>query len=289
MPAALTETPAYRLWRPAPAQSAVVFASPHSGRDYPAALRARTALSPESLRSSEDAYVDRLLETAPGVGAALIAARLPRAWVDLNRAPDELDPALIEDLGRRAGSGPRVAAGLGVIPRVVSGSRAIYSGKIGLADAEARLAEAWRPYHDALGALLEETRARFGRAILLDMHSMPSEAIEPGPRGAPEIVLGDRYGASARAATVAAIEEVFTGLGLRVARNAPFAGAYIAARYGRPAEGIEVVQVEISRALYLDEATVRPGLRFGPFAALMARAVASLAAIGAEGGRLAAE
>ena len=101
MPAALTETPAYRLWRPAPAQSAVVFASPHSGRDYPAALRARTALSPESLRSSEDAYVDRLLETAPGAGAALIAARLPRAWVDLNRAPDELDPALIEDLGRR--------------------------------------------------------------------------------------------------------------------------------------------------------------------------------------------
>lgn len=288
----LRETQAYRLRKPERMTTAVVFASPHSGSDYPPELLARSVLDPQRLRSSEDAFVDRFLETAPREGAALLTARLPRAWVDLNRDETELDPALIEGLERGA-AGPRVLAGLGVIPRVVSSNRAIYSGKLTRAEADARLATVWRPYHSTLAALLREVQARFGRAVLIDMHSMPSEAVSgAGPRPA-EVVLGDRYGAAARPDTVAAVEAIFTRLGLRVARNAPFAGAYVTQHYGRPASGYEVIQVEISRGLYMDEAAIRPSAGYEDFRALMARAVAGIAAIGrdsaARRGPLAAE
>ncbi|RWR46795.1 N-formylglutamate amidohydrolase [Sinirhodobacter ferrireducens] len=288
----LCETEVYRLWTPERMTTAVIFASPHSGRDYPPEMLARSVLDLQRLRSSEDAFVDRFLEGAPREGAAALSARLPRAWVDLNRDETELDPALIEGLGRGA-AGPRVQAGLGVIPRVVSANRAIYSGKLTRDEAERRIATVWRPYHATLAALLREVRARFGRAILIDMHSMPSEAVSgAGPRPA-EVVLGDRYGAAARPDTVAAVETIFARLGLRVARNAPFAGAYVTQHYGRPASGYEVIQVEISRGLYMDEAAIRPSAGYEDFRALMARAVAGIAAIGRESttahGSLAAE
>lgn len=288
MPIAEEDKRPYRLIRPGRMTTGVVFSSPHSGRDYPAQLIARSVLDARRLRSSEDAFVDALLAPAPEEGAALLAARLPRAWVDLNRAEDELDPALIEGLPRSP-RGPRVMAGLGVIPRVVSGNRQIYAGKISRTEAEARLADVWRPWHMALAGLLGEARAGFGRALLLDVHSMPSEATEQMGTRRPDIVLGDRFGASARSEVTAAVDAVFTGLGLRVARNNPFAGAYITQRYGRPAEGIDVVQIEINRALYLDEERVEPGADYADFVALMARAVAGLAEIGRDGRRMAAE
>jgi len=278
----------YRLALPERLTSCVLFASPHSGRDYPSELLVNSMLDARRLRSSEDAFVDDLLQSVPEEGAMLLAARLPRAWVDLNRGEDELDPALIEGLRRNMG-GPRVAAGLGVIPRVVSGGRAIYSGKIAVNEAEARLARVWRPYHARLESLMVELRARFGRAILLDMHSMPSEALDTLGPARPDVVLGDRYGTAARPETVAAIERVFVGLGLKVGRNTPFAGAYVAQRYGRPREGWEVVQIEIVRSLYMDEAEVSPSHDFPAFAAKMAQAVAGLAAIGRGEGRMAAE
>ena len=278
----------YRLVSPEKLTSCVLFASPHSGRDYPSELLMHSVLEARRLRSSEDAFVDDLLEAVPQEGAMLLAARLPRAWVDLNRGEDELDPALIEGLRRSVG-GPRVAAGLGVIPRVVSGGRAIYSGKISVEEAETRLARVWRPYHARLEALMGDLRARFGRAILLDMHSMPVEALETLGPSRPDVVLGDRYGMSARPETVAAIERVFTGLGLKVGRNAPFAGAYVAQRYGRPHEGWEAVQIEIVRSLYMNESEVCPSHDFPALAAKMAQAVAGLAAIGRDEGRMAAE
>lgn len=285
----MRETPPFRLRLPRVQTSAVVFASPHSGRDYPADLKGASLLDPLRLRSSEDAYVDRLLMGAQAAGAALLAARLPRAYVDLNRAEDELDPALIEGLrGHR--SSPRVAAGLGVIPRVVSGGRVIYAGKLTRAEAEARLAHVWRPYHEALARLLASTRQRFGRVILIDVHSMPSDALSGLGPARPEVVLGDRFGASAGSGVVAAITGVLEAEGLRVVRNAPFAGAYIAERYGRPLQGVHVVQMEIDRALYLDEARVRPSADFPAFCARMTRVVAGLADIGRDtDGRLAAE
>ena len=285
----MRETPPFRLRLPRVQTSAVIFASPHSGRLYPASMLARSPLDALRLRSSEDAYVDRLLATVPQCGSMLLTARLPRAFVDLNRSEDELDPALIEGV-RALRSSPRVAAGLGVIPRVVSGGRAIYSGKIPIAEAEERLAQVWRPYHAELARIMAETRARFGRVILIDVHSMPSEALVGLGPDRPQVVLGDRFGASASGAVIRGITAVLEAEGLRVMRNAPFAGAYIAERYGRPQQGCHVVQLEIDRSLYLDEARVVPGAGYDAFAARMARIVAGLADLGrALGERHAAE
>ncbi|NCU21153.1 N-formylglutamate amidohydrolase [Candidatus Falkowbacteria bacterium] len=278
MPQPPVETPAYLLSLPSVRRSGVVFSSPHSGCDYGADFLARTVLDGRLVRSSEDAFVDRLLTAVPREGAVLIAARAPRAYVDLNRGPDELDPTLIEGV-RAQGLNPRVTAGLGVIPRVVAGGRAIYSGKLTRAEAEARIARYWRPYHARLAALLAESRARFGRAVLIDVHSMPREAIESLGHRRPEIVLGDRFGAAAGAGVVAAVEAAFEAEGLRVGRNAPFAGAYIAQAYGKPAQGSHVVQVEIDRSLYMNETTISPRADFAAFCALMGRVVARIAAI----------
>ncbi len=273
-----TQTEVYSLQRPAVQRVPVIFASPHSGADYPAAFLAGTALDRHAIRSSEDAFVDRLYDAAPGCGAPLLAARVPRAFVDLNRAADELDPAVIDGIGRSAHN-PRISSGLGVIPRVVAGGRTIYTGKLTATEAEHRLRRYWHPYHDALRQLIEETRDGFGEATLIDCHSMPHEAIEsharPGqPR--PEVVLGDRFGAAAGRDVVDRIEAAFAAAGLRVARNAPFAGAYITQAYGRPSRRVHVVQVEIDRALYMDERRVEPSAAFPAFRRLIGGVVADI-------------
>ncbi|MFO1203351.1 MAG: N-formylglutamate amidohydrolase [Tabrizicola sp.] len=288
---ARTETEAYVLTRPKARTSPVIFASPHSGRDYPAEFLAQAVLDRRAIRSSEDAFVDELFGMAPEMGAPLLAARVPRAYLDLNRAADELDPGVIEGIAR-APHNPRISSGLGVIPRVVAGGRAIYRGKLPLAEAEARLRRFWHPYHQALAALVEETRAAFGEAVLIDCHSMPHEAIEahtrPGqPR--PEVVLGDRYGATAGREVMERVEAAFSAAGLRVGRNAPFAGAYVAQAYGRPSRGVHVVQVEVDRALYMDEVRVERLAGFGAFRDLMAGVVAELVSGAGTAGRLAAE
>lgn len=281
----------YRLTLPEERLTSVIFASPHSGRDYPAAFLSRTVLDRRTIRSSEDAFVDTLLESAPTLGAPLLAAAAPRAYIDLNRAAEELDPALIDGV-RAIGHNPRVSSGLGVIPRVVAGGRAIYHGKISHAEAEARIEGVWRPYHACLRQLLDQSEALFGEAILIDMHSMPHEAIEAiAPVGGrrPEIVLGDRFGASAASSIVDRIEAAFAAEGLFVARNAPFAGAYVTQAYGRPSQSRHAVQIEIDRALYMNETLVRPNGRFPAFRRLMARVLAEIADVGRDNIRLAAE
>ena len=282
---------AYRLARPTRQETAVVFSSPHSGCEYPADFIAASVLGAAQLRSSEDAFVDELFAAAASFGAPLLAARLPRAFVDLNRAPDEFDPALIEGAPRLAHN-PRVSSGLGVIPRVVAGGRSIYRGKLARHEAERRVAEIWHPFHAALRRLMTETHASFGEAILIDCHSMPHEAIEaharPGqPR--PDVVLGDRYGAAAAPWIIDRVEAAFCSAGFRTSRNSPFAGAYIAQTYGRPSSGHHVVQVEIDRALYMDEARVLPRPDFDEFRARLLPVVAELAAIGRTALPLAAE
>ena len=275
-------TLAYDLIYPDRRDTAVVFASPHSGRDYSEAFRARARLQGVALRSSEDAFVDRLFEHAPKAGAPLLRAGAPRAYVDLNRGPDELDPALIEGVGKR-GHNPRVASGLGVIPRVVSGGRAIYDGKLGLEEARARIDTFWRPYHAALARLLDQAHGQFGSAILIDCHSMPHEAMDAVARagaGRPDVVLGDRFGAAAGALIVDRIEAAFRKAGLTVARNAPFAGAYITQTYGRPLRNRHAVQIEIDRGLYMDEATVRPNAGFKPLQSLLATVIEEVTDIG---------
>lgn len=282
---------AYRLIRPQRQETATIFSSPHSGCDYPAAFLGMTALDAHMIRSSEDAFVESLFDVAPLYGAPLLAARIPRSFIDLNRAADELDPAVIEGIARSAHN-PRVSSGLGVIPRVVAGGRAIYRGKIALAEAEARITRYWHPYHAALRGLIDTTHAAFGEAILIDCHSMPHEAIETHARPGqpkPEVVLGDRFGAAAGYEVVERVEAAFANAGLRVVRNAPFAGAYIAQAYGRPSRRQHVVQIEIDRALYMNETRVEPLPGFAAFRELMAGVVAEIAGIGRRSLPLAAE
>ncbi|WP_339645073.1 N-formylglutamate amidohydrolase [Jannaschia helgolandensis] len=255
--------PPFKLMLPAAIESPVVVASPHSGRIYDADFMASTVLDAARIRSSEDAYVDVLLDRIPALGVPVLSAQMPRAFLDLNRAPEELDPAAIDDVPRGA-MNPRVASGLGVIPRVVAQGRAIYSGKISHAEAQHRIDTFWRPYHRQLDVLMSNARDRFGQAILLDFHSMPHEAIEGTVvSGAPaQIVLGDRFGSSANAVLVDILEETLTDLGFQVARNAPFAGAYITQAYGHPERGWHAIQIEIDRSLYLDEGSIRPNTQF---------------------------
>lgn len=283
--------PPFEITQSAQSNSAVVIASPHSGRAYePAFLRA-SVLDEVGIRSSEDAFVDLLVQNAPAQGMALMCAHAPRAFVDLNRAADEFDPALIQGVPKGT-LNPRVASGLGVIPRVVANGRAIYRGKLTRQEAEDRITNVWQPYHTALHDLLEQTRARHGRSILLDVHSMPHEAIASVTKtGTPpaQIVLGDRFGAACAGPIVDQVQAIFEGQGLRVARNAPFAGAWITQTYGRPSHDQHALQIEIDRAMYLDERNVRRHGGFDAFQALMHRVVAQIADIGRKEQALAAE
>lgn len=282
---------AYILDRPNELTSAVVFASPHSGNDYPDWFLRRTILTARGIRSSEDAFVDRLFDVAPEFGAPFLKAGAPRAFVDYNRSSEELDPALIAGV-KWSGNNPRVASGLGVIPRVVSNARPIYRGKLRVDEAESRLNNYWHPYHKALQALLDESRGHFGRAILIDCHSMPREALEnarskSGSR--PEIVLGDRFGASADSDIVDEIEAAFQNAGFVVSRNAPFAGAYVTQHYGRPSRRQHAIQIEIDRSLYMDEANIVPNAAFSEFRLRLKTVIGQIADIGRPKQRLAAE
>lgn len=283
--------PAFKLSLPDEQTTSVIFASPHSGREYPWAFLRKSVLDELAIRSSEDAFMDMLVGSAPSRGAPLLLARMPRAYLDLNRAADEMDPAVVEGV-RQISHNPRVASGLGVIPRVVSNGRAIYRGKLKQAEAAERINNYWHPYHNQLAALVKDTRREFGEAILLDCHSMPHEAVDAVTQkglSRPEVVLGDRFGASADGAVTDRIEDIFLQAGLRVSRNAPFAGAYTTQHYGRPSQRQHAVQIEIDRSLYMNEMRVRPNGNFDNFRAVMVRVVAELSDIGRKKMRMAAE
>lgn len=282
---------AFHLERPVYLRSGVVFASPHSGTDYLPSFLNASVLDQHTIRSSEDAFVDKLFAPVVGMGAPLLCAKAPRAYLDLNRAPEELDPALIHGV-RKSGNNPRIASGLGVIPRVVAGGKPIYHGKLSLQDAHNRLETYWRPYHTQLQALLDQARMRFGRTVLIDCHSMPHEAVNPGGLAhhhAPQIVLGDRFGASAIRDVVTQIEHAFRSAGFRVSRNAPFAGAFTTQQYGRPSRKQHVVQIEIDRSLYMDEKAISPLDTFPAFQQKLRGVLAEVCMIVANDQRLAAE
>jgi N-formylglutamate amidohydrolase len=236
----------------------VVVASPHSGSAYPARFLAQAAVGVKVLRRAEDAFVDELFAAAPELGAPLLAARFPRSYVDANREPYELDPGMFEGplprpLNHRT---TRVAAGLGMIPRVAASGEAIYRNRVPSDEIERRLASCWRPYHAALSALVEQTCRQFGAVLLVDAHSMPSSASQVGGREREhrvDVVLGDNHGDACAAELVGRAEQWLSSRGLRVERNQPYAGGFTTQRYGRPASGHHALQVEINRALYMDE------------------------------------
>jgi N-formylglutamate deformylase len=272
-------------------RSCAVFSSPHSGASYPAAFLKASSLSPLLIRSSEDAFVDELFAAAPAAGAPLLAARVPRACIDLNRSADDLDPALIAGATRRF-LNARIAAGLGVIPRVVGEGRQIMQGKLTLAEAERRIRDNWHPYHDRLRGLLAEARQMFGMAILIDCHSMPHDALAVAPSvwgRRPDVILGDRFGAACERWLTDAATDLFASAGFVVARNALFAGGYITQTYGRPGQGVQALQIEIDRALYMDEARVERLACFAEVAERVGRVAAGLAALGPQRLAVAAE
>ncbi len=284
-------TNTYNLTLPKKRSSCIVFASPHSGQRYSKTFLSESVLDKREIRSSEDAFVDVLFAAAPRFGAPLLVANAPRAYLDLNRSADELDPALIQGI-RKSSNNPRISSGLGVIPRVVANGRAIYSGKITRAEANRRIVNIWAPYHDCLSTQLQKSADMFGKSILLDCHSMPHEAISSlnhGVVGCPDVVLGDRYGAAADPDIVASLEAAFSRAGLVVARNTPFAGAFIAQHYGSPSQGRHVVQIEIDRSLYMNEKTILPNGNFDELQALLTQVIAEVTVEGRDNMKLAAE
>ncbi|MDD3446669.1 MAG: N-formylglutamate amidohydrolase [Zavarzinia sp.] len=264
----------------------LVLSSPHSGAVYRAEFLRQSRLDPVSLRRSEDCFVDRLFGTAPRLGATMVRALFPRAYVDPNREPYELDPAMFRDtLPAFANTRSlRVLGGLGTIARVVADGAEIYREKLSFADAEARIAECYRPYHAALAEAIARAEQQHGVALLLDCHSMPSMAApgeRDGGRGRPDIVLGDRFGMSCAPAVIETVERVLRDMGYRVGRNDPYAGGYITHHYGRPRRGRHALQIEINRALYMDEVRLEPNEGFERLRADLDRLVTELAALSA--------
>jgi N-formylglutamate amidohydrolase len=247
--------PPFVVARPRELTAPLLFNSPHSGRIYPRAFLAASKLDAMTLRRSEDAYVEELFGFVVSLGAPLLYAHFPRAYLDVNREPYELDPALFRDgLPHYANTqSVRVVGGLGTIARIVSESDEIYREPLSLVAALERINRLYTPYHATLRSLLEESQQAFGLAVLIDCHSMPSNPIADHGGGRPDFVLGDRYGTSCSGELTRVAAERLKAQGYAVALNKPYAGGYITEHYGRPQSGRHALQVEINRSLYMNE------------------------------------
>lgn len=243
--------------------SPFVFAAPHSGRHYPSSMRSATGLTDHALRMSEDAFVDELFSDARQHGACLMVATYARAYLDLNRSENELDadmfhPALDES---RLEPSHRVKAGLGIIPRLVAEGLPIYRGPLPAREAPYRIETVYRPYHGQLRNLLEARQKHFGQAVLVDCHSMPSEAKQSRRRlrtVGPDIVLGDNWGNACARELTSLAEELLIRAGFKVRRNVPYSGGFSTQHYGNPNQGRHALQIEINRAIYMNEQTLAP-------------------------------
>jgi N-formylglutamate deformylase len=269
--------PPYLLARPPVQTVPLVFASPHSGRHYPADFVAAARLDPLALRKSEDGFVDELFALAPELGAPLLAATFPRVFCDVNREPWELDPGMFDGpLPAWVNTAsPRVGAGLGTIARVVATGEAVYRRKLSFAEAEERIRSLWQPYHAALAALIAETRDVFGHCLLIDCHSMPAHPAQAA--APPDFVLGDAHGTACAPRATRLAEEALQALGYRVRRNDPYAGGYVTRHYGRPREGVHALQIEVARPLYMDEARIERLPRMAALQEDITRLIATLA------------
>jgi N-formylglutamate amidohydrolase len=265
----------FELRRPAAARLPLILASPHSGSDYPADFVAASRLDPRALRRSEDSFVDELFAAAPSLGAPLLSARFPRAYLDLNRDAYELDPGMFSDAlpGFVNAASPRVRMGLGTIARIVASGEEIYAGKLRFAEAQRRIDGIYHPYHRALRRLVEETEALFGGCLLIDCHSMPSAAGPICGSDGADIVLGDCYGAACAPAILESARRFFVARGFGVAINTPYAGGFTTEHYGDPHHGRHALQIEINRALYMDERKYRRKPRFAHLAAELAELI----------------
>jgi N-formylglutamate amidohydrolase len=249
------DTPILTVAEPQRLTSPFVINSPHSGRFYPPSFLSQSRLTPDAVRRSEDCFVDELFSGAVNLGAPLLSANFPRAYLDVNREPFELDPKMfIETLPAYVnGQSMRVGSGLGTIPRVVGDGMEIYRYRLPVSEGLGRIETIYRPYHKRLRDLIIRTRAHFGVAFLLDCHSMPG-SVRIGERGVkPDFIIGDRFGSSADRELTNAAYAILHDLGFSVSLNKPYAGGFITEHYGRPLQGIHALQIEVNRGLYLDE------------------------------------
>jgi len=252
-PGHIVERPDTVGWR-----AGVVFASPHSGSTYPKDLLSRAKISPHQMRRNEDIYIDHLFQSAVAAGAPYLRAVFPRVVVDVNRAEDELPLHWVDIIndGDLTQPTPRAAAGLGVVPTFLSETLPIYERLPTEADVKARLETLYRPYHAALRNLVEDGLSRFGQVLLVDCHSMPGFAAMGARR--PDIILGDRFGTSCHPDTIALFRELFQSAGYSVGINYPYAGGFVTSHYGKPSDGVEAIQIEVNRDLYVNPVTLSP-------------------------------
>jgi len=281
---------AFETCDPATLGTPLVFSSPHSGTIYPARFLESSRLPPHLLRRSEDAHVDLLWSCACAQGVPMLKALFPRAYLDLNREPYELDPRMFDSaLPPFANTRSlRVAGGLGTIARIVSEGQEIYAGKLSVDEAMRRIDLLYKPWHQALRALLRRAHKHFGMALLIDCHSMPSwigAGTQKQERIDADFVLGDRYGTSCGTAFVDLVEKYLRGCGYHIQRNKPYAGGFITEHYGNPSAGVHALQIEINRALYMDEQTLERKASFARIAEDLSAMTTHLMALAAEEGR----
>jgi len=277
--------PAFDVEEPLAAEGPLVCNSPHSGRSYPASFLRQSRLELAALRRSEDTFVDELFADAPRNGVPLMRAHFPRAFLDVNREPYELDPRMFE--GRLPAFANtrslRVAGGLGTVARVVGDAREIYPKRIPVSEALSRIEQFYKPYHRTLRKLVTRAQKNCGFALLLDCHSMPSNAGGRDERPRADIVLGDRYGTSCSAAIVDIVERTLRAQGYIVLRNKPYAGGFITEHYGDPATGLHALQIEVNRALYMDEASYEKTAGFETVKRDLGRTIEAVAAFSMAG------
>ncbi len=273
--------PPFEIIAPEKHTSPFVFNSPHSGRIYLKQFLAASRLPLPSLRKSEDSFVEQLFAPVVSLGAPLLHAHFPRCYLDVNREAYELDPALITGaLPRYANTrSARVIGGLGTIARVVSESEEIYRAPLALGEVLDRVNSLYKPYHAALGSLMDASMRKFGIAVLIDCHSMPSTHLHDTGDERPDFVLGDRFSASCDPKFTQLVAEQLTAMGYVVAFNKPYAGGFITEHYGHPGQGRHALQVEVNRALYLDEASYRRLANFNPLRRDIGRLVEAMMAM----------
>jgi N-formylglutamate amidohydrolase len=256
--------PAFEIVEPREWRAPIIFNSPHSGSAYPDDFLAASRIDLPTLRRSEDSFMDELIDDLTKHGFPIVRVNFPRSYVDVNREPYELDPRMFS--GRLPSfantRSMRVAGGLGTIPRVVGDGQEIYRDRLSVDDALGRIETLYKPYHRALRRLIHKVHQKFGTAVVIDCHSMPSVGVSRDEPRRPDVVIGDRYGTSCSPLLPDRVEETMSGLGYSIGRNKPYAGGFITEHYGNPASGLHTVQLEFNRAIYMDERRRERGPRF---------------------------
>src|SRR5262245_60904561 len=274
-------SPPFEISEPAEWRAPFLFNSPHSGSAYPDAFLDVSRIDLATLRRSEDSFMDELIGGLSERGFAVVRVHFPRSYIDVNREPYELDPRMF--IGRLPSfantRSMRVAGGLGTIPRVVGDGQEIYRERLSVDDALSRIETLYKPYHRALRRLINKVHQAFGTVVVVDCHSMPSIGVSRDEPRRPDMVIGDRYGTSCAPLLPDVVEDTMTRLGYSVGRNKPYAGGFITEHYGNPASGLHAIQIELNRAIYMDERRREKSARFAQVAADFAALAEVLATI----------